>query len=326
MRRRDFIAALSGAAAWPLTARPQQPAMPVIGFLDFSSPESEWATVAELRRGLKEAGYVEGQNVSIEFRWANNQPDVLPGLAADLVGHRVAVIIASGPLPVALAAKHATSTIPIVFMGAGDPVKHGLAASLNRPGGNITGVAGITNELAGKRLDLLRELVPEATTFGYLMGNPRAQAAEDVTNDLVVAARERGLQVIVLECRGDSDFEAAFATLVQRQPSALMVSAFPLAFANRPKVLALAALHKIPAIYAQSQYVREGGLMSYAGVGGAHQVGFYYVPQILKGAKPADLPVQTPTRFKLTINLKTAKALGLGIPEMLLATADTMIE
>jgi putative tryptophan/tyrosine transport system substrate-binding protein len=327
IRRRDFITFLGGAAAWPLAARAQQPGIiPVIGFLDPTSPDAYPLGVAEFRQGLKEAGYVEGRNVTIEYRWAEGQLDRLPRLAADLVARRVAMIVASGASDAALAAKAATSTIPIVYSGGADPVKYGLVASLNRPGGNITGVTSILNEVAGKRLALLRELVPKATTVGYLVGNQSNETQRDLTSDLLAAARALGRQVIVLECRDDSDFEAAFATLVQRQPSALLVSAFPLAFNNRPKILALAARHKIPAIYAQPQYVWEGGLMSYDGVGSLRQIGSYFVPQILKGAKPADLPVQQPTKFRLLINARNAEALGLTIPPNLLALADEVIE
>ncbi len=326
MRRRDFIAGVGSAAALPLAARAQQPGIiPVIGFLSPDSAEAFPRGVAEFRRGLEEAGYVEGRNVTIEYRWAEGQFDRLPRLAGDLVGRRVAVIVASGGVNAALAAKAATSTIPIVFEGGADPVKYGLVASLNRPGGNITGATSIVNELAGKRLELLRELVPQATTVGYLAGNQR-ERERDLTNDLLAAARALGRQVIVLECRSDSDFEAAFAALVQRRPSALVVSAFPLAFNNRPKILALAAHHKIPAIYPQPQYAWEGGLMSYDGVSTLRQVGSYYVPQILKGAKPADLPVKQPTKFRLVINVKTAEALGLAIPRKLLVIADEVIE
>jgi putative tryptophan/tyrosine transport system substrate-binding protein len=326
VKRRTFIAGLGGAAVWPVVARAQQAAVPVIGYLDSTSPDAFRGAVAEFRRGLEEAGYVEGRNVTIEYRWAEGQLDRLPRLAADLVGRRVAVIVASGPVGVALAARDATSTIPIVVVGGTDPVKFGLVASLNRPGGNITGVTNIVNELAGKRLDLVRELVPQAMTFGYLVGDQRAETVHDLTNNFLEAQGALGRQVIVLECRRDSDFEAAFATLVQRRASALVVSAFSLAFNNRPKILALAARHKIPAIYPQPVYVRDGGLMSYNGVGTLRQIGFYYVAQILKGAKPADLPVQQPTKFALLINLKTAKALGLTVPETLLATADEVIQ
>jgi putative tryptophan/tyrosine transport system substrate-binding protein len=302
----------------------QQQAMPVIGFLSISL-EANRGIVGGFRRGLKEAGYVEGQNVAIEFRWATNQPE-LRRLAADLVGRGVAVIVASGPVGVARAAKAATSTIPIVFFGGADPVKYGLVASLNRPGGNITGMTTIVNELASKRLDLLRKVVPQATTFGYLVGNQSDEAEQEATSNLLAAGRALGRQVIVLECRFDGDFEVAFAALVQRQDSALVVSAFGLAFINRPKILSLAARHEIPAIYAQNQYAYEGGLMSYTGLVSAREVGFYFVPQILKGANPADMPVQQPTKFELVINMKTAKALGLTIPETLLATADEVIQ
>jgi putative tryptophan/tyrosine transport system substrate-binding protein len=328
MKRRDFITLLGSAASttWPLAARAQQPGIiPVIGFLDPTSPDANTLGVVLFRRGLEEAGYVEGRNLTIEYRWAEGQFDQLPRLAADLVGRRVAVIVASGAVAAPLAAKAVTSTIPIVFAGGADPVKYGLVASLNRPGGNITGVTSILNELAGKRLELLRELVPQATTVGYLVDN-QTETPNVPTSDLIAVARALGLHVIVLECRSDSDFEAAFATLVQRQPSALVVSAFPLAFNNRTKVVALAARHKIPAIYPQGEYVQAGGLISYNGVSGLRQAGFYYVPQILKGAKPADLPVQQPTRFRLLINAKTAQALGLAIPRRLLAIADEVIE
>ena len=326
IRRREFIAGLGSAAVWPAMGRAQQAGIiPVIGFLDPSSPDTFPRGVAEFRQGLEESGYVEGRNVTIEYRWAQGQFDRLPQLAADLVARRVAVIVASGGVAAALAAKGATSTIPIVFSGGADPVTYGLVASLNQPGGNITGSTAILNELAGKRLQLLRELVPLATTIGYLVDN-QTETPHVLTSDLLAVARALGLQVIVLECRSESDFEAAFATLVKRQPSALVVSAFPLAFNNRPKILALAARHKIPAIYAQPQYARAGGLMSYDGGSTLRQAGFYYVPQILKGAKPADLPVQQPTKFRLLINAKTAEALGLAIPRTLLVMADEVIE
>jgi putative ABC transport system substrate-binding protein len=282
--------------------------------------------LAEFRRGLEEAGYVEGQNVAIEFRWANGQFARLPELAADLVERRVAVIVAAGAVGSALAAKAATSTIPIVISTGADPVRHGLVASLGRPGGNITGMTSMLNELAGKRLDLLCELVPQATTVGYLVDNQSGEIEQHNTSDLLATARALGRQVIVLECRRDSDFEAAFATPVQRQPSALAVSAFTLAVNNRQKICALAALHKIPAIYPQPQYADEGGLMSYYPVGTLHQVGFYFVARILKGAKPSDLPIQRPTKFRLVINSKTVEALGLTIPPTLLVMADEVID
>jgi putative tryptophan/tyrosine transport system substrate-binding protein len=324
MRRRDFIVGIGGVA-WPLAARAQQPSLPVIGYLDPTSADATRLIVAEFRQGLKEAGYVEDQNVAIEFRWANNQPDLLPKLAADLVARKVAVIVASGASSGALAAKAATSTIPIVFVGGADPVKRGLIASLNQPGGNLTGITGILNELAGKRLDLIRRLVPQATTLGYLAGY-QSDTDVELANDLLQSERASGRELIILNCRSDSDFEPAFETLVKRHAGALVVSAFPIAFNNRPKILALAARHKIPAIYAQSLYTVDGGLMSYAPVGIMFQAAFNYVARILKGAKPADLPVQEPTRFALVINLKTARALDLTVPETLLAIADMVIE
>jgi putative tryptophan/tyrosine transport system substrate-binding protein len=327
VRRREFITLLGGAAAvWPLAARAQQPAMPVVGFLNYPAPHvTDNDEAAAFRQGLKEAGYVEGRNVTIEFRLTNIQSEV-PALAADLIHRQVAVIAVSGALHPVVAAKAATSTIPIVYAGGADLVKYGLAASLNRPGGNVTGIIALHNELAGKRLDFLRELLPQATTVGYLAGDQRNEATKELTSDMLAAARALGRQVIVLECRNVEDFEPAFATLVERGAGALLVSAFPLAFGNRGKILALAARYKIPAIYSQSPFAYGGGLISYSAAATSHQLGFYYVPQILKGAKPAELPIQRPTKFRLIINLKTAKALGLEFPPTLLAIADEVIE
>jgi putative ABC transport system substrate-binding protein len=326
MRRRDFITAVGGAAAaWPLTARAQQPTMPVIGFLETSSPEATRGVVAAFREGLKEAGYIEGKDVAIEFRWADNQRG-LSEMAADLVRRKVDVIVASGGSDSPLAAKAATSTIPIVTTGGADPVKYGLVASLNRPGGNVTGVTAIHNQLAGKRLDLLVKLVPQAMTIGYLVDYERDNENPKTTADLLAAAHALGRQIIVSECRIMADFEAALATLVERQAGGLIVSAFPLAFDNRNKILALAAQHKIPAIYSQSPYAYGGGLMSYSAVGAMKQVAIQYVARILKGAKPADLPVQLPAQFEFIINLKTATALGIEVPRTLLAIADKVIE
>jgi ABC-type uncharacterized transport system substrate-binding protein len=325
-KRRQFISLLGGAAIWPVAARAQQTAMPVIGFLSYPALlETNRGEAAEFRRGLKEAGYVEGQNVAIEFRLTNTQSE-LPGLAADLIHRQVAVIAANGSVHPVLAAKAATSTIPIVYAGGADLVRYGLAASLNRPGGNVTGIITLHNELSSKRLDLLRELVPQATTVGYLGGDQQDEATQELTSDMLAAARALGRQVIVLECRSVEDFEPAFATLVERGGGALLVSAFPLAFGNRGKVLALAARYKIPAIYSQSPFAFGGGLMSYSAVVTSRELGSYYVPQILKGAKPADLPIQQPTKFRFVINLKTAKALGLDVPPTLLARADEVIE
>jgi len=322
MRRREFIALLGGgaAAASPLGARAQQPAMPVIGFLDPGSPET--ARVDGFRQALADAGYVEGRNVAIEFRWANTQLERLRALAEDLVKHRVAVIVASGGVGAALAAKAATSTIPIVLAGGADPVHYGLVARTDRAETTL-----ILNELAGKRLTLQTALVPQEMTVAYLVGDQQAYEREaQLTSDLLAVARELGRQVIVLECRSTSDFDSAFATLVERRAGALLVSAFPLAFNNRDKILALAAHHQIPAMYPQSPYAYEGGLMSYFAVVTLRQVVVDYVAPILKGAKPADLPIQQPTKFRLVINLKTAKALGVTIPDKLLALADEVIE
>jgi len=326
MRRRDFIACVAGAAAsWPLELCAQQPGIPVIGFLDPTSPEAAKEVVSSFRLGLREAGYMEGQNVAIEFRWGNGQP-VLRQLASDLVRLQVAVIVASGGVRSPLAAKAATSTIPIVIAGGADPVRYGLVSSLNQAGGNITGVTFLINELGGKRLDLLLKLVPQATTVGYLVAGQTDDVQRDDTGEVLAAARALGRQIIVLECRTLPDFETAFATMIERQAGAVVVSAFPLAFNNRNKILALAARHKIPAIYPQTQYVYDGGLMSYGRAIVMRQVAIQYVARILKGAKPADLPIQQQANFQLAINLKTAEMLGLKVPRDLMAIANVVIE
>jgi putative ABC transport system substrate-binding protein len=326
MRRRDFITAVGGAAAvWPLAAHAQQPGIPVIGFLDPTSPEALKGGLSEFRRGLKDAGYIEGQNVAIEFRWGNGQP-IMRQLASELVRLQVAVIVASGGVDSQRAAKAATSTIPIVMMGGADPVKYGLVDSLSRPGGNITGVTRLLNELAGKWLDLLLKLAPQATTVGYLVAGQVNEVQRGDTDALLAAARSLGRQIMVLECRDLSDFDKAFGTMIEHQAGGVVVSAFPLAFNNREKIVALAAHHKIPAVYAQSQYVSDGGLMSYSATGLPRQVAIRYVARILKGARPVDLPIEQPTNFRLIINLKTAKALGLEIPPTFLALADAVIE
>ncbi len=332
MRRREFIAGLGGAAAWPLAARAQQPGgMPVIGFLGAGLSAQNADNVVAFRQGLAETGYVDGQNVTIEFRWANNGNRLLPGLTADLVRRQAAVIVASGALTAPIAAKAATSTIPIVFVNGGDPVKYGLAASLNRPGGNVTGVTLLSAGIGGKRLSLLRELLPHATTVAYLSPSSSILTYEEQKSDILAGARALGQQVIVAEVGGDLDFEAAFTTFVEHGAAAVVVAAVLFFFGvpgNRDKIFQLAARHKIPAIYPSRADAVAGGLMSYgADVVGAHrQLGVQYVAQILKGAKPADLPVQQPTKFELVINLKTAKALGLEIPRRLLVQADEVIE
>jgi putative ABC transport system substrate-binding protein len=321
MRRREFITLVGGAAAaWPFAARAQQPALPVIGYL--SGTVRSPSTIVDFREGLQEAGYVEGKNVTFEYRWSEGQNERLPALAADLVRRQVAVIVAVGGSYAALAAKAATSTIPIVFASGGDPVKLGLVASLNRPEGNLTGLTFLTAELADKRLDLLREVVPQAMTFAYLL-DPRATPE----SDMLAAARAIGRQVIFVEARGEPDFEPAFATLVQRRVDALVVASNPLFTTSRDKILALAARHRIPAIYAFREFAADGGLMSYgASLAGAYRQAGAYVAQILKGAKPADLPIQQSTHFELVINLKTAKTLGLAVPLTVQASADEVIE
>jgi len=325
MRRRDFITLIGGAAGWPLAARAQQPALPVIGFLD--SGEANAHNVAAFRGGLADAGYIEGRNVAIEFRWANTQFAQLRSMADDLVRRQVTVIVAASAIASGLAAKAATSTIPIVIATGGDPVKFGLVASLNQPGGNVTGLTYMANELASKQLDFLHKLVPSATTIVYLAGRQQFASEED-TGNLLAAAQALERKVIVLECRSDSDLDAALASLEQRRAEALIVSLFPLAWTNRRRIIALAARHKIPAIYASDGFARAGGLMSYSAAHSAvlRQVAADYVGKILKGARPADLPVQRPTKFELIVNRLTAKALGIDIPPTLLALADEVIE
>jgi putative ABC transport system substrate-binding protein len=327
MRRRDFIAGIAGSsAAWPLAARAQQAAMPVVGFLSIGTQESRAQWVAAFRKGLSDFGYIEGRNVAIEYRWANNEVDRLPELAADLARHQVAVILVSGGTPPVLAAKAATSTIPIVMIIGGDPVQLGFVASLNRPGGNVTGVAFLTTALVAKRLDLLRELVPGATTVAYL-ADPRSEVGREMERDMLAAAATIGRRVVIAEARNVSDFEPAFATFIDRGAGALVVGSDPLFTSNRDKIMTLAARHKLPAIYQSREYVAEGGLMSYgANLSDAYRLGGRYVGQILKGVKPADLPVEQSSRIELVINMKTAKALGLTIPDKLLALADEVIE
>ena len=325
--RRELLVALGGAAAgWPLAARAQQPAMPVIGFLGLGSPRPMGRLVAAFRQGLAKAGYVEGQNVAIEFRWADfSQSARLPALAAELVHRQVAVIFTGGFGGPAFAAKAATSTIPIVFAYGGDPVKGGLVASLSHPGGNVTGVTAINAELVSKWLSLAGDLVPQATTVGFFSGDSSYLAYEDRKSQILAAARALGRQVIILETRSDLDYEAAFKTLVQREAGALIVG--PFAFRNTNEILALAARYKIPTIYPRRDYVEAGGLMSYAAdyADTFRQAGVC-TGRILAGAKPADLPVMLATKFELVINLKTAKALGLEISPTLLARADEVIE
>jgi putative tryptophan/tyrosine transport system substrate-binding protein len=324
IRRRDFITLLGGAAAaWPIAARAQQPTMPVIGFLHSASPETYATIVAAFRQGLSDAGYVEDQNVTIEFRWARGQYDRLPVLAADLVRRPVAVVIAGGP-PAARAAKAATPTIPIVFITGGDPVTAGLVASLSRPSGNVTGVSVFTGILGAKKLGLLRELVPGADVIAFL-GNPQNPTTE--ADDVQVAAKTTGHKFHVVNSSSESEFEGAFATIAKLRAGALIVGADPFFLAQRDHLVALAKHHAIPAMYELREFTAAGGLISY-GVSladGYRQAGLY-TGRVLKGTKPADLPVLQPTRFELVINLKTANALGLTVPNSMQLLADEVIE
>jgi putative ABC transport system substrate-binding protein len=322
--RREFIAGLGSAAAWPVVAQAQQAAMPVVGLLGSQSADDEYFTVPFLQ-GLKETGYVEGQNVAVEYRGAENQYDRLPALAADLVRRRVAVILASGT-EAALAAKAATTTIPIVFSTGGDPVALGLVASLNRPGANLTGTAVLTAELGPKRLQLLRELIPNAALFGVL-ADPGFPGTPSMIASLQVAAPTLGLQLVILNARTDSDLETAFATFLRQRVGAILIGSSNLYNRHPEQLAALAASHSLPAIFPWREFAPAGGLMSYGTSLGYtfHQAGIY-TGRILKGEKPADLPVQQVTKIELIINLKTAKALGLTIPETLLATADEIIQ
>jgi putative tryptophan/tyrosine transport system substrate-binding protein len=325
IKRRTFITLLGAAAAWPLAARAQQPAIPAIGYLNNGSPESDVPRLTGLRQGLNQTGYIEGRNVVIEYRWAGNQADRLAALAADLVQRRVAVIVSPGPVAT-LAAKAATTNIPIVFVVGADPVQLGLVASLNRPGGNLTGFNNVNLELGAKGLALLRELVPGTETIGFLE-NPNNPTFELTTRDVLAAAPVMGLTVQTLKASTDREIDAAFASLVQARTGALLVGSDAFFNSRIERLIELAAHHAIPTMYPVREFVVAGGLISYGTslTEMYRQVGLH-TGRILKGEKPADLPVIQTTKFPLIINLKTAKALGLQIPDRLLALADEVIE
>jgi putative ABC transport system substrate-binding protein len=328
LRRRDFITLLGGAAAaWPLAAWAQQPAMPVIGFVNPQSPDGHAGRLRGFRQGLKESGFVAGENVAIEYRWAEGQFDRLPALAAELVRRQVAVIVATGSPATPMAAKAATTTIPIVFLAAEDPVGLGLVASLARPGGNLTGINFLNSELAAKRLGLLRELVPRAARVAVLVNPVNAVNAETTLRDAQAAARAMGLQIQVLNASTSREINAAFASLGRERPDALFVGGDGLFNSRCVQLVNLASRHAVPATYADRLMTEAGGLMSYGSdiADAWRQVGFY-AGRILKGAKPADLPVVQASKFELVINAETARMLGLTVPPSLLAAADEVIE
>ena len=326
MKRREFITLLGGAATWPLAARAQQPAMPVIGFLRNTAATGSKPIVTAFFQGLKEAGFVDGQSVAIEYRWADNQNDRLPALAADLIRRQVAVIVAAG-IPAALAAKAATTTIPIAFEVGADPIEAGLVVSLNRPGGNLTGATTVNVELAPKRLELVHEVLPTTRSIALLVNPTSPFNAERLSTDTQIAARTLGLQLYVLHASTESDFDTVFASLVQMRAGALVINndAF---FLNRIEQLAaLTVRHSVPTISAYREFTAAGGLMSYGGsLTDAYRLTGVYAGRILKGDKPADLPIQQATKVELYINQKTAKALGLTMPQALLSRADDVIE
>ncbi len=327
MKRREFVALIgSTAATWPLAAQAQQSAMPLVGFLSGGSPVPSVSNVAAFRKGLSETGYAEGQNISIEYRWANGQFDRLPALATELVSRTVAVIAATGGTASVLAAKAATTTIPIIFSTGGDPVKLGIVASLNRPGGNVTGVSFLANTLGMKRMELLHTLIPKSALIG-LLANPLNPNYASEISDMEAAARAFGQQVLVMKARNDDDLDGAFATFDQQRVSAISVVSDAFFNSRREALAAFEKRYSIPAIFSQRLFTVAGGLMSYGpSLTDAYQLVGNYTGQILKGKKPADLPVIQSVKFEFVLNLKTAETLGLGVPPSLLALADEVIE
>jgi putative ABC transport system substrate-binding protein len=326
MKRREFIGLVGGAAASPLAARAQQAMMPVIGFLSAGSPQSDAFRVVAIQQGLKETGYVEGRNVAFEYRWAEDHNERLPALAAELVRREVAVIVTIGGTTSAVAAKSATATIPIVSGIGADPVKLGLVTSLNQPGGNITGVSFLIGTLVAKQFEVLHETIPKTALVGFLV-NPTVADAETNTKNVLAAAEIVGQKLLVVQAHTDSELETAFVTLVQQRAGALVVGADPFFLDRRDKLVELAARQNVPAIYFFREFVSAGGLMSYGtSIAEGNRIVGLYAGRILRGEKPADLPVQQSTKFELAINLKTAKALGLTVPPQIVARADEVIE
>ncbi|MFL5097513.1 MAG: ABC transporter substrate-binding protein [Xanthobacteraceae bacterium] len=326
MRRREFILALGGAAAWPLPLSAQQPAMPVVGFLNTASPAPFNHLVAAFRSGLEEAGFVEGRNVALEFRWADGRYERLPALAAELVQRSVAVLATSGGDPALLAARAVTTTIPIVFLIGSDPVELGYVASFNKPGGNLTGVHQLTAMLGAKRLGLLREVAPRAALMGVLI-NPSFPPAAAMLKDAEKAAASLGIRVLALNATTESEFEPAFSTLAREQASALLIGADPFFNSRRDLLVALAARYRVPTIYEFREFALAGGLMSYGtSLSDSYRQAGNYAGRLLKGARPAELPIVQSSKFELVVNLKTAKALGLEVPPGLLTAADEVIE
>jgi putative ABC transport system substrate-binding protein len=325
LKRREFMTLLGGASAWPLGARAQQTAMPVIGFVSATARDEN--RIAAFRSGLHEAGYDEGRNVAIEYRWAEGQIERAPRLLTDLVAHQVTVVVAAGSTAVALAAKAATSTIPIVFNLGGDPVKLGLVTSLNRPGGNVTGVSFLVNLMASKRFELLHQMLPPAAPIAYLVNPSSSPAAESEQAEVEEVARALGHPLLIQRAKNEGEIDAAYANLMREQARALIIAGDPFFYDRRQQLATLAARHVVPVVYPLREYVVAGGLMSYGtSFAAANRQTGIYVGKVLKGAQPADLPVMQSTQFELVLNLTTAKALGLTVPDKLLALADEVIE